>query len=189
LVSALVAEHHINIVVIACNTASTIVLPSLRDNLSVPVVGVVPAIKPASLLATQGVGLIATPATVTRQYTHELIRDFAQGKPVELLGSTRLVDMAEEKLRGDSVPLDELKSILSPLCNKVDVAVLGCTHFPLIKSEIQQVLGSNVVLIDSGEAIARRVKALLSCDELEEKEEGIKRIFASAPPWQEDALN
>ncbi|MCV5232239.1 aspartate/glutamate racemase family protein, partial [Escherichia coli] len=88
-----------DIVVIACNTASTIVLPSLRDNLSVPVVGVVPAIKPASLLATQGVGLIATPATVTRQYTHELIRDFAQGKPVELLGSTRLVDMAEEKLR------------------------------------------------------------------------------------------
>ncbi|HCG8253923.1 TPA: glutamate racemase [Vibrio parahaemolyticus] len=189
LVSALVAEHHIDIVVIACNTASTIVLPPLRDNLLVPVVGVVPAIKPASLLATQGVGLIATPATVTRQYTHELIRDFAQGKPVELLGSTRLVDMAEEKLRGESVPLDELKSILSPLCNKVDVAVLGCTHFPLIKNEIQQVLGSNVVLIDSGEAIARRVKALLSCGELEEKEEGIKRIFASAPPWQEDALN
>ncbi|MCV5753564.1 glutamate racemase, partial [Escherichia coli] len=89
----------------------------LRDNLSVPVVGVVPAIKPASLLATQGVGLIATPATVTRQYTHELIRDFAQGKPVELRGSTRLVDMAEEKLRGESVPLDELKSILSPLYN------------------------------------------------------------------------
>ncbi|MCV5389559.1 glutamate racemase, partial [Escherichia coli] len=92
-------------------------------------------------------------------------RDFAQGKPVELLGSTRLVDMAEEKLRGDSVPLDELKSTLSPLCNKVDVAVLGCAQFQLIESEIQRVLGSNVVLIDSGEAMARRVKALLSCSE------------------------
>ncbi len=115
LVSSLVEEHQVDIVVIACNTASTIVLPSLRENLSIPVVGVVPAIKPASLLASKGgVGLIATPATVTRQYTHELIRDFAQGKPVELVGSTRLVDMAEEKLRGNSVSLDELTNILLP---------------------------------------------------------------------------
>ncbi|ENQ8704487.1 glutamate racemase [Vibrio harveyi] len=190
LVAALVEEHQADIVVIACNTASTIVLPSLRANLSIPVVGVVPAIKPASLLASQGVGLIATPATVTRQYTHELIRDFAQGKPVELLGSTRLVDMAEEKLRGESISIPELESILLPLRNKVDVAVLGCTHFPLIKEEIHQALGGEVTLIDSGEAIARRVKALLLSDMKEEsQEEGSKKIYASAPPWQEDALN
>ena len=190
LVAALVEEHQADIVVIACNTASTIVLPSLRANLSIPVVGVVPAIKPASLLASQGVGLIATPATVTRQYTHELIRDFAQGKPVELLGSTRLVDMAEEKLRGESISIPELESILLPLRNKVDVAVLGCTHFPLIKEEIHQALGGEVTLIDSGEAIARRVKALLLSDMKEESQEEVsKKIYASAPPWQEDALN
>lgn len=189
LVSSLVEEHQVDIVVIACNTASTIVLPSLRENLSIPVVGVVPAIKPASLLASKGVGLIATPATVTRQYTHELIRDFAQGKPVELLGSTRLVDMAEEKLRGNSVSLDELTKILFPLRDKVDVAVLGCTHFPLIKEEIHQALGGDVTLIDSGAAIARRVKALLLSDEIEDTEEGSKSIYASATPWQEDALN
>ncbi|MGR5126002.1 aspartate/glutamate racemase family protein, partial [Vibrio harveyi] len=70
LVAALVEEHQADKVVIACKTPSTIVLPSLRANLSIPVLGVVPAIKPASLLATQGVGLIATPATETRQYTH-----------------------------------------------------------------------------------------------------------------------
>ncbi len=189
LVSAMVEQFQADIVVIACNTASTIVLPSLRENLSIPVVGVVPAIKPASLLACKGVGLIATPATVTRQYTHELIRDYSQGKPVELLGSTRLVDIAEEKLRGKEVSIAELASILEPLRHKIDVAVLGCTHFPLIKEEIHQALDREVVLVDSGEAIARRVQALLDSEIKEETEEGAKRIYASAPPWQEDALN
>lgn len=127
-------------------------------------VGVVPAIKPASNLANKAVGLIATPATVTRQYTQELIRDFSQSKPVELLGSTRLVDMAEEKLRGTPVSNQELKAVLSPMIGKVDVAVLGCTHFPLIKEEIQSVLSEQVVLVDSGEAIARRVKELLNLE-------------------------
>ncbi|MDV6254244.1 glutamate racemase [Vibrio sp. EA2] len=189
-VSMLVNAYQVDIVVIACNTASTIVLPSLRKKLSIPVVGVVPAIKPASLLASQGVGLIATPATVTRQYTHRLIRDYAQGKSVELLGSTRLVDIAEEKLRGKDVCIDELKGILEPLRNKVDVAVLGCTHFPLIKQEIYQALDGKVTLVDSGEAIARRVNTLLCCGQsMDTGEEGTKRIFASAPPWQEDALN
>ncbi|WP_417878179.1 glutamate racemase [Vibrio sp.] len=189
-VSTLVNAYQVDIVVIACNTASTIVLPSLRKKLSVPVVGVVPAIKPASLLASKGVGLIATPATVTRQYTHRLIRDYAQGKPVELLGSTRLVDIAEEKLRGKEACIEELKDILEPIRNKVDVAVLGCTHFPLLKEEIHQALDGEVTLVDSGEAIARRVKTLLCSGlSMESGEEGTKRIFASAPPWQEDALN
>ncbi|PFG58811.1 glutamate racemase [Vibrio sp. ES.051] len=190
LVTSLVEEHQVDIVVIACNTASTIVLPSLRENLPIPVVGVVPAIKPASFLASKGVGLIATPATITRQYTHELIREFAQNKRVELLGSTRLVDMAEEKLRGKRVSASELKNILQPLRDKVDVAVLGCTHFPLIKDEIHQALGGEVVLVDSGQAIARRVKGLLLNDALEVgNKEGAKTIYASAPPWEEDALN
>nr|WP_202597963.1 MULTISPECIES: glutamate racemase [unclassified Vibrio] len=188
LVAALVEEYQVDLVVIACNTASTIVLPSLREKLSIPVVGVVPAIKPASLLASKGVGLIATPATVTRQYTHELIRDFAQGKPVELLGSTRLVDMAEEKLRGKALNLNELATILSPLKDKIDVAVLGCTHFPLMKNEIQSVLGEDVMLIDSGSAIARRVQSLLGLG-VGEKSGQSYTIFSSAPPWQEGALN
>lgn len=190
LVCSLVREYQIDLVVIACNTASTIVLPTLRAQLSVPVVGVVPAIKPASNLANTAVGLIATPATITRPYTHELIRDFSQSKPVELLGSTRLVDIAEEKLRGCSVDLEELKQILAPIDNKVDVAVLGCTHFPLIKAEIAQVLSSHIVLVDSGEAIARRVADLLR-DKLAvvDSREGNKDIFSSAPPWEEGALN
>lgn len=188
LVSAMVEQHSIDLVVIACNTASTIVLPKLRAILSIPVVGVVPAIKPASNLANKAVGLIATPATVQREYTHDLIRDFSQNKPVEMLGLTRLVDIAEEKLRGTPVCHDEMTTLLAPLIGKIDVAVLGCTHFPLIKEEIQQVLTEQVLLVDSGEAIARRVQELLSVESSMEKQ-GKKEIYSSATPWQEDALN
>lgn len=188
LITGLVEQEGFDIVVIACNTASTIVLPTLRSKLSIPVVGVVPAIKPASSIANKAVGLIATPATITRQYTHDLIRSFSADKNVELLGSTRLVDMAEEKLRGRAIDLQELKNILSPLISHIDVAVLGCTHFPLIRDEIQQVLGKDVLLVDSGEAIARRVKSLLGiqgsvCSENKHT------IYSSAPAWEESALN
>ncbi|WP_198592772.1 glutamate racemase [Vibrio lentus] len=188
IVASFVASHAIDIVVIACNTASTIVLPTLRANNQIPIVGVVPAIKPASLLANKAVGLIATPATITREYTHELIKNFSSNKRVELLGSTRLVDMAEDKLRGETIDLEELQQILQPMINMVDVAVLGCTHFPLIKSEIQQVLGESVVLIDSGKAIAKRVQDLLGLESIN-KEGGVREVFCSALPKKESALN
>jgi len=188
LVTEFVEQHNIDLVVIACNTASTIVLPMLRARLSIPVVGVVPAIKPASNLANKAIGLIATPATITRQYTRELINDFSQSKPVEMIGSTRLVDMAEEKLRGADIDLKELEHILGPMKNNIDVAVLGCTHFPLIKNEIQSVLGSEVLLIDSGIAIARRVESLLA-PAAGAGEQGQREIYSTAPPWKEKALN
>ncbi len=188
LVTRMVEQQHIDLVVIACNTASTIVLPQLRAKLSIPVVGVVPAIKPASLIASKAIGLIATPATVKRQYTQDLIRHFSADKPVELLGSTRLVNMAEEKLRGQPLNLTELESILQPLKHKIDVAVLGCTHFPLIKDEIQQVFGEQVQLIDSGQAIARRVQELLAIEQGQTSHQK-HQIYASAPPWQASALN
>ncbi len=181
-------SYSIDIVVIACNTASTVVLPTLRSKLDIPVVGVVPAIKPASSLAHHSIGLIATPATVTRQYTQDLIRDFSNNKNVEMLGSTRLVDMAEEKLRGIPVNLDELTNLLTPLIGKIDVAVLGCTHFPLIKQEIALALGGDVRLVDSGKAIARRVKELLKLEAGKVRLEP-NTILSSAPPWKESALN
>ncbi|MGF1752934.1 glutamate racemase [Vibrio makurazakiensis] len=189
IVANFVASHSIDIVVIACNTASTIVLPTLREQHSIPIVGVVPAIKPASMLANKAVGLIATPATITRQYTHDLIKDFSCDKNVELLGSTRLVDIAEDKLRGEDISTEELKQILEPLIHHIDVAVLGCTHFPLIKEEIQEALGSHVTLIDSGKAIANRVKGLMSVVAGDEGNEGKSIIFCSAPPLKESALN
>ncbi|MFA0079973.1 glutamate racemase [Vibrio artabrorum] len=188
IVASFVSSHAIDIVVIACNTASTIVLPTLRAGNPIPIVGVVPAIKPASLLANKAVGLIATPATITREYTHDLIKNFSINKRVELLGSTRLVDMAENKLRGEAIDLEELQQILQPMINTIDVAVLGCTHFPLIKTEIQQVLGKDVLLVDSGKAIAKRVQGLLDLESSGQKG-GVREVFCSALPKKESALN
>lgn len=151
------------LVVIACNTASTVVLPALRARLTIPVVGVVPAIKPAALLSqTKRIGLLATPGTVKRHYTHALISQFAGDCAVELFGSSELVMMAEQKIATGHLDISKLEQILAPvIAAKVDVLVLGCTHFPMIKAELQQVLGEGTTLLDSGTAIAKRVVALL----------------------------
>lgn len=162
IVTLLANQYQADLVVIACNTASTIVLPSLRQRLAIPVVGVVPAIKPAALVSqTKSIGLLATPATVNRAYTHQLVQQFANGCEVKMIGSTRLVEMAEQKLRGKPVDMIELTSILQPWQGVVDSIVLGCTHFPLIKQEIQVALKHHVTIVDSGKAIAKRVASLL----------------------------
>lgn len=152
------------ILVIACNTASTLVLPQLRAEVSLPVVGVVPAIKPAAALSKNRViGLLATPATVSRAYTDGLIQDFAKDCHVVRVGSSRLVDLVERKLRGEALPLNELKLICRPFLEATpqpDTLVLGCTHFPLVPDEIQAVL-PGMTLVDSGAAIAQRVETLL----------------------------
>nr|WP_053062376.1 glutamate racemase [Photobacterium aquae] len=166
IVSELVAGYQADLVVVACNTASTVVLPALRSVLAIPVVGVVPAIKPAAQLSQQKVlGLLATPATVRRQYTDTLIADFASDCEVLRLGSTRLVEMAEQKLRREPIDMDELRRILQPWQGRVDTIILGCTHFPLIKTEITQAFEQSVQIVDSGKAIANRVRTLLGASE------------------------
>ena len=195
LVCTIVERLNIDMVVIACNSASTIVLPFLRQQLLIPIVGVVPAIKPAALISKKAIGLIATPATVNRKYTHDLIDEFSPLIPVKLLGTTRLVMMAEEKLRGKRVDMAELKGVLSPLIGQIDVAVLGCTHFPLLHDEIQTVLGLDVTLVDSGLAIAKRVRDLvqgkISLSKIKHLGEVQKQhfIYSSAAPWEGAALN
>jgi glutamate racemase len=152
-------EIHCKILVVACNTASTIVLPPLRAKFKFPVIGVVPAIKPAAILSRKKkIGLLATPATVKREYTDALINEFAKDCEVLKIGSSRLVTIAEEKLRGLSVSETELKEILEPFTlGKPDVVVLGCTHFPLLREDFAKIL-KDVQWIDSGEAIAKRVE-------------------------------
>ncbi|WP_075183243.1 glutamate racemase [Pantoea sp. 1.19] len=165
IISAATQRYPLALVVIACNTASTVSLPALRTRFDFPVVGVVPAIKPAARLTRNGVvGLLATRATVKRPYTHELIARFAGECQTEMLGSAELVEIAEAKLHG--VPVDKvaLQRILRPwlrMQEPPDTVVLGCTHFPLIGEELQSVLPEGTRLIDSGAAIARRTAWLL----------------------------
>lgn len=154
-------------VVVACNTASTVVLPSLRQSISTPVIGVVPAIKPACLKSRKKiVALLATPGTVSRDYTLKLIDTWANGCKVLRLGSAALARIAEERLSGGKVDIDEVKKILRPLSElgeseRPDIVVLGCTHYPFIRDVLQQVL-PDMSFMDSGEAIGRRVTDILS---------------------------
>lgn len=164
LIQNLLVQQPADLVVIACNTASTQVLPALRSLLSIPVVGVVPAIKPAAQLTRTGcIGLLATPATIARPYTDKLIREFASDCTVLRLGSTELVVEAERKLGGLEVDLDRITTILAPWLQAPrtpDVLILGCTHFPLLKAELHHVLPT-AQLVDSGPAVARRVRSQL----------------------------
>ncbi len=163
LISQVVAEIDARLVVVACNTASTLVLEQLRQSLNIPVVGVVPAIKPAALLSkTKHIALLATPGTIQRDYTHKLIQEFADDCHVELIGSSELVHIAEQKLAGEPVALASLEKIIAPIkAQPVDVVVLGCTHFPLLAPEIEALLQKSVVLLDSSKAIAQRVRYLI----------------------------
>jgi len=157
---ALIAETAPDIVVIACNTASTVALPKIRAHFLNPVVGVVPAIKPAALQSrSKVIGLLATPATVKRPYTQWLIDEFAGDCRVVRVGSAELVELAEQKLRGTEVPHDQLRQIIQPFFDdpQLDTLVLACTHFPLLRAELTAVAPRPVAWIDSGEAIARRV--------------------------------
>lgn len=153
-----------DLLVVACNTLSTLVLPELRSRWSFPIVGVVPAIKPAAQMSlNKSVGLLATPATVARPYTKELVDKFASHCDFRAFGSMRLVELAERKLSGESVCLKELAKEVEPLFRgrvQPDTVVLGCTHFPLLRRELKRVCPT-VNFVDSGASIAARVKTLL----------------------------
>jgi len=152
-----------DVIVVACNTASTVVLPHLRAMTPLPVVGVVPAIKPAAAkTVNRRIGLLATPATVRRPYLDRLIEEFAGDCKVERIGHPGLVRWAEDLVSGSEVPIVELQAAMKPFRDAdVDTVVLGCTHYPLLLESLKQSLPSVRFWVDSGEAIARRVAWLL----------------------------
>jgi len=162
----LIAVIRPQLLVIACNTASTVALPRLRSRFALPIVGVVPAIKPAAQLSRNKIlGLLATPATVQRPYTDRLIQEFAADCTVIKVGSRELVQLAEDKLRGKAIDAEQLAPILAPFfadpAQNPDTIVLGCTHFPLLRDELAAASPATVQWVDSGSAIARRVAELL----------------------------
>ncbi len=165
-ITALVEQTRPDLLVVACNSASTTVLPALRARLTLPVVGVVPAIKPAAALSrSRVIGLLATPGTVRRQYTAQLIKDFAADCCVISVGSSALAPAIEQQFwEGTDHP--ELYQTLAaefahhPRSAEMDTLVLACTHFPLVAVQLREYF-PGVHLVDSGEAIARRVESLL----------------------------
>jgi glutamate racemase len=163
----LIGLYDPELVVIACNTASTLVLPHLRERFSVPFIGTVPAIKPAARATRTGyVTVLATPATVARDYTRDLVETYAGGCKVNLVGSRRFAGFAEAELAGAPVSDEELLAELEPCFvqdsgGRTDVVALACTHYPLLLPRLENLAPWPVTWIDPAPAIAKRLVQLI----------------------------
>lgn len=166
LLGRLTERFHPRLVCIACNTASTIALASVREVLEVPIVGTVPAIKPAAAMTRSGViGLLGTAATIRQGYVDRLEAEFAADKRLLRHGAPELVSAAEAKLRGESVDPAVYARAAAALRNqpdgeRIDTVVLACTHFPLIEDELRAAFSPGVAFVDGSDGIARRVAYL-----------------------------
>jgi glutamate racemase len=167
LMGELIAAHAPALVVIACNTASVQALPALRERFSLPFVGTVPAIKPACAASqSKHVSVLGTEATVAREYTHALIRNFGQGCDLTLVGSARLAGFAEAALSGRPVADEDIRAEIAPCfvqdgAERTDTVVLACTHYPLLLDRFERLAPWPVHWIDPAPAIARRVVDLV----------------------------
>jgi len=166
LLGRLVERYRPRLAVIACNTASTIALDVVRSALDIPVVGIVPAIRPAALSSkTRVIGVLGTDATVRQPYVDRLAGEFAADCTVVRHGSAALVELAEAKLRGETVTTDAVADAISllfagPDGGRIDTVVLACTHFPLLSDELTAAVPHPVEFVDGGAGIARRVAFL-----------------------------
>jgi glutamate racemase len=167
LIGELIAAHSPELIVIACNTASTLVLPHLRARFRVPFVGTVPAVKPACASSvSKRVSVLGTQATVGREYTRALIRDFANGAEVTLVGSAHLAQFAEAELEGSPVEDRLIAGEIAPCFvdeagRRTDTVVLACTHYPLLLPRFERLSPWPVRYLDPAPAIARRVLDLV----------------------------
>ena len=165
LIGGLVAQYRPRLVVIACNTASTIALDHVRAALDIPVVGTVPAIKPAAAISgSRVIGVLGTEATVRQPYVHDLAARFAADCTVIRHGSPELVAIAEAKLAGEGIAAATIAAAVRPMIDQarggeIDTVVLACTHFPLLADELRAAM-PGVTLVDGGAGIARRIAHL-----------------------------
>lgn len=162
LFDALMNHYNPDAVIVACNTASTLILPALRERYTTPFIGIVPAIKPAAERTASGLfSVLATPATVKRQHTKDLIHEFAGDCNVNLVGATRLARLAEEHMLGRSIDIAVLQDEIAPCFvespqAKTDIITLGCTHYPFLVNEMRKLAPWPVDWLDPAEAVARR---------------------------------
>jgi glutamate racemase len=191
LIGELIDAHSPDLVVIACNTASTLVMSHLRERYEIPFVGTVPAIKPACARSkTKHVSVLGTKGTVKREYTKALIRDFAQGCEVALVGSGELASLAEDALSGIEVSDLEISAEIAPCFvqnsadprARTDTVVLACTHYPLLMDRLIRLAPWPVDWIDPAPAIARRVADLLRPSSSQMDHDSAEMVFTSGRP-------
>lgn len=189
-VGTAIAQHKPDLVVVACNTASTLALTQLRAKFSVPFVGTVPAIKPACAQSkARRIAVLGTQATVSREYTKALIREFSAGCDVGLVGASHLAMYAESELAGQPAADDAIKAEIAPCFvdadgRRTDTVVLACTHYPLLTHRFKSIAPWPVEWLDPAPAIARRVVDLIGTRAGEETPPAQRLVFTSGrvPP-------
>ncbi|SFP54621.1 glutamate racemase [Sphingomonas rubra] len=187
LLGRLVERYRPRLVVIACNTASTIALPAVRAALDLPVVGTVPAIKPAAAMSrTRVIGVLGTRATVRQAYVDDLAGRFAADCLVLRHGSAELVELAEAHLRGDTLPDARFAAVMAglldqPGAERMDVVVNACTHFPLVADRLAAVAPRPLAFVDGGPGIARRVAHLTQGQRWPDRASDDVAVFTGTP--------
>jgi glutamate racemase len=185
LLGRLVERYRPRLSVIACNTASTIALEHVRSALDLPIVGTVPAIKPAAVISkSRVIGVLGTEAAVRQPYVDDLAAKFAADCTLVRLGSPELVELAEARLAGDDVSVEAVTAATKPLFDapdgdRIDTVVLACTHFPLLEDELRAAF-PQVTFVDGGAGIARRIAHLTQGQPWPENPVGGTIIYTSS---------
>ncbi len=156
------ASRGIKMLVVACNTASALALPKIRETIGLDVVGVIgPGARKAAQIANR-IGVIATEATVSSEAYEKAIKLAKESAEVIQTACPLFVSLAEENWTNEPETRSIAKKYLAKIIDfQPEAVVLGCTHYPILREVIQQTLGENVKLIDSGEACAEEVAELL----------------------------
>ncbi len=156
------------LIVVACNTATTIAVKKLRQSFQVPFIGIEPAIKPAALQSSRKkVGVLATRGTLNSTLFQETYQRFGQDVETTIQVGKGLVELIEAGKKNSVEMTALLQKHLQPMIdNEVDYIVLGCTHYPFLKDQIQELTPKDVEIIDSGEAVARQTKSILKSHNL-----------------------
>lgn len=180
----LLLEKNSKIIVVACNTATTNAIKELRAKYEIPFIGIEPAIKPAvNLSKTHIIGILATKGTLASELFHEKIALYSNStiKIIEQVGHG-LVQLIENGAI-NSPEMDELlENYLRPMVEQnIDYLVLGCSHYPYLIPQIRKIIPNNVMIIDSGEAVAKQTKKIL---------ENLNLLNSSnEPKWQQFYTN
>jgi glutamate racemase len=178
-------EQGVKLVVVACNTASQAALATLRATFPVPFIGVVPAVKPAARATKNGrIGIAATNQAAKALYLRQLIDEFAEGIQVYAVGCPELVMLVERGTLQGAEAEEVVRQAFQPMLQaEVDTIVLGCTHFPALRSVIEKITDHRIAIIDSGNAVARRTHAVLDVEALSRQSKAGEQNTGTLQLW------
>lgn len=174
-------SQNVKAVVFACNTATVYTIDEMREKFDIPIIGTVPVIKTiAQITKTKKTAVFSTPATAKSEYLKNLIKKFADGVEVARIGGSNLEELVEEGKIDDYETIHVLKKHLVPLVeNGVDAIALGCTHYPFLKNAIRKIVGDRVEVVDSGGAVARRLRQVLENEKMLADKKSVDMYFTT----------